>query len=964
MSPENSDESAPHVGTGRADNRWLRDSFDAAMEQPEESRLGWVRAHVSDPTQQASILRLIAAERENGALDLPSMERAARIGHDREFSATDLVGIQVGAFTLVRLLGQGGMATVYLGERADAEFRQTVAVKLLRHGLYSEVERRLFRRERKALASLTHPNIARMIDGGVTETGVPYLVLEFVDGLPITDFVALEKLALRDRLRLFVVVCRAVDAAHHNLIVHRDIKPSNILVDTQGQVKLLDFGIAKLLADDQDDATRPGAVALTPGYAAPEQFEGGAISTATDVYALGVLLHEMLLDIRPSWHDTEPRKPSTLVIELEGDARIPAMSRANLRQALRGDLDNIVTKALAGEPGRRYASAGAFADDVERHLAAQPVIAHPSSNWYRTQKFVRRHRGGVILTSLFASAVIASLGLAIWQARVARSEAQRANAQTIVAIRQAERAESVRDFLIRVFSAAEPGGPRLAPPSVADVVRVSIADAQRSTTLEPSVRVELIEALGKVLREQGDLDGSLALLKKNRASAVSELGVADPAAVVAGIGLAEALAAAGQRQESRDLYETLLKAPSTETPIDVRVRLLTGSVSLAIDRFERERAFEESSEAMALCADSCSERMHIETLLVRGNVFFGFQEDAKSIPVLEQALALQRHLYAGPHVAIAATQQLLSRAQRRLGRLDKAEQLAREALATTEASVPDPHSRRSDALDTVWQLLIDERKLDEAEAIGKRVIAMDEATLGVAHPGLATSHATLGYTYLLRDKFIPAIAQYRAALAISEPLADGERRSAIYRSQLGAAIGRGGQFNEGLALIDKSLGILEAQSETDWGEVCAALEKRGNLQRLAGQLIAASSSYRRAQKIYQEKLPNAPPEWRVVALVGLGRTLQAAQDPSRAALVLGEAIDLVPLREDQMSSNRIEARAVLALVKRQLGDEDAADRLLAQALSESELMPNSLSPELKTLLEKSSAEVRPGAKAR
>ena len=241
---------------------------------------------------------------------------------------------------------------------------------------------------------------------------------------------------------------------------------------------------------------------------------------------------------------------------------------------------------------------------------------------------------------------------------------------------------------------------------------------------------------------------------------------------------------------------------------------------------------------------------------------------------------------------------------------------------------------------------------------------MDEATLGLTHPGLATSHATLGYTYLLRDKYVPAIEQYRAALEISEPLADSERRSAMYRSQLGSAIGRSGQLSEGLAMIDRSIVTLEAQGEPDWGEVCAALEKRGNLQRLAGRWVAATQSYQRAQQIYREKLPNSPPEWRVVALVGLGRSLEAAHDLEQAESVLREAIDLVPLREDQMSSNRVEARTLLALIRRQRGDEQTADLLLAQARSESDLAPNSLSPGLRALLEEASAQTKTAAKVR
>ncbi len=938
----------------------LRSWFEAAMEQPTDQRSAWIEAHVGDPAQRSAVLRLLAAESARGLLDTPSAERAERIGSEREFEPVDLIGRQIGAFTLVRSLGQGGMAAVFLGERRDGDFQQQVAIKLLRRGLYSEIEQRLFRRERQALASLAHPNIAHLIDGGVTEAGIPYLVLEYVDGVPITDFATREQLGLRARLRLFVVVCQAVAAAHHNLIVHRDIKPANILVDASGRVKLLDFGIAKLLDDDIDGATRTDAVAMTPGYAAPEQYSGGIISTATDVYALGVLMHELLLGVRPVHGDSEPRRPSMSVMA-DDDTR--KLTRASLRNALRGDLDNILLKALAIEPQRRYASAANLADDIERYLSAQPVTAHPPSNWYRTRKFVQRHRGGVTLTAAFAIALIASLAITLWQARVARNEAARANAQTALATTQAQRAESVRDFLLRVFHAAEPAGPRLAPPSVADVVRVSIAEAQRSTTLSTSVRVELIEALGTVLREQGDTEGSLKLLAENHDAARRAFGPNQATTILAGIGEAEALMADGKLDRARAMFDEMLQHAPNDLPVDVRVRLLDGSNSLAVDRFERERALADSKQAIAICESGCSARARIQALSVRGLVLASFAQDAEAISVLQQALILQKAFYSGPDVAIADTEQLLSRAHRRLGQLDEAEKLARSALATVEASVPDPHVRRADALDTVWQVLIDERKLDEAEAFGKRVIAMNEVTLGLSHPGLATSHATLGYTYLRREKYPEAISEYRVALAISEKIPDNQRRSAIYQSQLGASLGYSGKLAEGVALIDTAIATLQAQAEPDWGEICAALEKRGGLQLHSGRLAAAQESFETSNRLYQEKLPDAPTEWRAVTLIGLGRALGEHGDVVRAETTLREAIALVPLAENEISTNRIEARAALAVFQRQRGNSADADQLLAQVRHEAALAPDSLSPRLASLIVRA-ATIKPKPLAR
>jgi serine/threonine protein kinase len=511
--------------TGERCNR-LRDVFDRVLELAETERGQWIDAEVSDPDDRAALRLLLGAEAGHGPLDMPSTERILRIGAEPELEADGLVGQRIGAFRLVRLLGQGGMAAVFLGERDGAGFRQQVAVKLLRRGLYSAVEQRLFRREQQALAALSHPNIAHLIDGGVSEAGIPFLVLEFVDGVPITQFAAENALGLPERLRLFVVVCRAVAAAHRQLIVHRDIKPSNILVDTDGQVKLLDFGIAKLLTEEDDGATRTGFGALTPGYAAPEQYAGDAITTATDVFTLGVVMQELLLGGRAPDGDTEARRPSSL---LQGDATIAwplPIPRASLVAALKGDLDNIVLKAQASEPERRYASASELADDVERHLDAKPVSAHPPSGWYRTRKFVRRHRGSVALSAAFAIGVLASLGIAVWQAKVARTEAANARAE-------AQRANTTRDFIEDLFEPVRDQVAEGRMPSLRDLVDTGAAQLDSTSDLAPAQRVDLLMMFARLQQYLAETERSLELAERAHALADEALPADSPVALQA-----------------------------------------------------------------------------------------------------------------------------------------------------------------------------------------------------------------------------------------------------------------------------------------------------------------------------------------------------------------------------------------------------------------------------------------------
>jgi non-specific serine/threonine protein kinase/serine/threonine-protein kinase len=330
-------------------------------------------------------------------------------------------GVRIGPYRILRELGQGGMGAVYLAERDDEHYRQEVALKLIKPGLGGDAIRKRFRNEMQILADLSHPNIARLLDGGETVDGVPYLVMEYVEGRPIDTFCDQQQLSIDARLKLFSIVCAAVQYAHQHLVIHRDIKPGNILVTEEGLPKLVDFGIAKLLDQDRTDATATAMPFMTPDYASPEQVRGVAVSTATDIYSLGVVLYQLLTGRRPyrfkssvahevakAICDEEPRRPSTT------------------HKRLHSDLDNIVLMAMRKEPERRYATAEQFAEDIRRHLSGLPVRARPATFSYRTGKFVRRHKLGVAAALLIAVTLLVGIIATVWQARVARAERARA----------------------------------------------------------------------------------------------------------------------------------------------------------------------------------------------------------------------------------------------------------------------------------------------------------------------------------------------------------------------------------------------------------------------------------------------------------------------------------------------------------------------------------------------------------
>ncbi|HEX7130901.1 MAG TPA: serine/threonine-protein kinase, partial [Rhodanobacteraceae bacterium] len=388
----------------------LRDLFEEVLGLGAAERERVFAARGLDAETRAQVERMLAADATaDELLACGDAASAARAIGETEVPIALPAGTGIGPFEIVEVLGEGGSSTVFRAFREVAGVRQEVALKLLARGLYTPEAQRQFRREREALARLRHRGIARLIEGGIADNGLAYIALELVDGLPITRHAREHRLSERERLVLFLEVCRAVESAHRALIVHRDLKPSNVLVTREGEVKLLDFGIAKLL-DYADDATRTLHQALTPAYAAPEQFATGEITTATDVYALGVLLAELL---------TGERAPGPARTWSGGDGG-PQHGGGGFARKLRGDLANIVGKATATEPENRYASAGALAEDIGRYLDGEPVLAHPPSRWYRTGKFIARHRGGVVVTVALLLAIFVSLGAALWQAHVAR----------------------------------------------------------------------------------------------------------------------------------------------------------------------------------------------------------------------------------------------------------------------------------------------------------------------------------------------------------------------------------------------------------------------------------------------------------------------------------------------------------------------------------------------------------------
>jgi serine/threonine protein kinase len=423
-----------------ASERWVRvkELFEATADlAPNERAILLNKECDGDTALRREVESLLDSDNQtDGFIEQPVIEIPRDLFPDAQ--EEPLAGRQFGSYQIIREIGRGGLGAVYLAARADDEYRKEVAIKLVRRGLDTEDILRRFRNERQILAQLDHPNIARLIDGGTTDEGLPYFVMEYVNGEPIGAYCDAHVLTTTERLNLFRKVCAAVTYAHQNLVIHRDLKPSNILVASDGEPKLLDFGIAKLLGPEEEALaqTMAGQQIMTPEYASPEQVKGERITTASDVYSLGVLLYELLTGQRPyrlktrtaeeiarAITEQEPERPSTAVTR--GDPISPVSAIRNPK-FLRGDLDNIVLMAMRKEPARRYASVAQFSDDIRRNLEGLPVIARKDTLRYRSEKFIQRHKVGVAAAVLITLSLIGGLIATLWQAHRATQQRDRA----------------------------------------------------------------------------------------------------------------------------------------------------------------------------------------------------------------------------------------------------------------------------------------------------------------------------------------------------------------------------------------------------------------------------------------------------------------------------------------------------------------------------------------------------------
>ena len=772
-------------------NRWLVLSpyLDEALVMSEESRAAWLAEIAGKDAALASDLESLLAEHAS----LQQSEFLERNTIELESSADgpSMEGQVIGAYRLLSLIGQGGMGGVWLAERCDGRFEGRAAVKLLNIALVGRAVEERFRREGDFLAKVTHPHIARLIDAGVSSVGQPYLVLEYVDGQTIDGYCDDKRLPIDARIRLFLDVLEAVAHAHANLIVHRDIKPANVLVSVAGEVKLLDFGIAKLLdADGRWDAaagavsalTQEAGTALTPQFAAPEQLAKGRVTTATDIYALGVLLYIVLTGQHPLGEDlespvtlirsiveVESRRMSTVVLggaHTENERAAFAAQRATtvtrLHRTLRGDLDTIVAKALKKDAAERYVSVSAMADDLRRYLHNEPISARADGPWYRATRFVQRHSRGVAAT---AAGVIVLVAVTAFYTNRLATERDRAQ-------REAEKAARVSEALSGLLRGADPIANRANPDgfTVTGLLDTASDRVQAELADQPDAQAEIFTIIGRMYRRIGLYDKAQQLLERALASGRAAFGPNHAS-------VAQTLQDLGALAAEKGDYRAA--AANLEEALTIRRRIYGAEHAEVAD-----------------------------TLAELGRIYQDQGLNARAEPLHREALAIRRKLLGERSGEAGTSMSDLASVLRLNGDLDGAEALLRQSLEINRTARGETHAMTATTLHDTALIAASKGDRAGAESTFRSVMEMHRRALGENHPLVAVTLNSLSRVLRDQGRYDEAAAALEQALFIARPALGSEHQLvAIYTLNLGAVQLARGEARAAEALIREGLRV-------------------------------------------------------------------------------------------------------------------------------------------------------------
>jgi serine/threonine-protein kinase len=843
-------------------NQRVEQLFAEAMQLPADERAGFLaRACPDDLELRREVESLVNAHDLVGDfLGTADRIRATTLLNDGE--PTDS-GERIGAYRVIRELGRGGMGVVYLAKRADGQFEQKVALKLIKRGMDSDEIQRRFLMERQILARLQHPNIARLLDGGVTDQGQLYFAMEFVEGTPLIRFCDENELGIEARLQLFLSVCRGVRSAHRQLVVHRDLKPSNILVTHSGEPKLLDFGIAKLLDTDRDDGqtlTRAGLRLATPEYGAPEQLRGEPVTTSTDTYALGVILYELLTGQRP--YRFERNKPEAMeqVISRTVPTRPSVVvGRPRDVRRLRGDLDTIALKALRAEPERRYASVESLQEDIENYLNGLPVKAREDTLAYRTVKFVSRHRLAVVAVLIMAVSLAGGVSAVLWQSHLTAAEAAKAR--------------EVQAFLVEMFIASDPAQARGEELSARDLLERGAERVDTELVAQPDFRADMIWLIGSLFDKLGQYDRAEALYEQSLEARRELYGPVHLDVAESLLSLGSVIREQGKFERAEPLLREALEIHRQELPNgDPEIGQSLNDLGLML----AEAGDYESSEAM-----------------------------------LRECLAIYRQAYGAEHERVAGALSNLAQIIKWKGDLETAETLYRESIAMRRKLLGDDHPKVAITVGNLGSLFLMNGDLAAAEPLLRESLEIRRRVLGENHPDVALNLNNLAAVYSESRNYVEAEPLYRQAWEMNKGFhGDRNWRVATNMHNLGAVLMELGDYTEAELLL---AGAEEQRREflgEDHPRLADTLMMLADLRLRQGDLEGAEALLAEAFEVRDRAGQGAHPR-RATTLLIQGRLRLIQNRPAEAEPLLRQAMEIREQRLIKGHWRRAEAQALL-----------------------------------------------------
>jgi len=867
--------------------RWakVQTLFDAATALPRAEQPSFLAAECGDDAELCDYLLTLL----DTSIDVDSAveETIVSTATDAFGDAEDdsMRGQMIGPYRVERLIGSGGMGMVYLAERADEQFDQQVAIKLGRHRLIDPQTELRLRNERQILADLDHPAIARLFDGGTTHNGVPYLVMEYIDGTPLDVYCDVHKLGIGARLRLFQTICSAVNYAHQNLIIHRDIKASNILVTEDGTPKLLDFGIAKLTdtaGAATDGLTREGAVIMTPANAAPEQVLGQAITTATDVYGLGLLLYRLLTGLRAYGTDElSPGELARLVCEQEvvpPSVRLEQALRAGrgatreiaelhelaanrdtgierLRRRLRGDLDTIVISALRKDPDRRYRSAAALADDIDLHMRSMPIVARRDSWHYRTGKFVRRHYLGVSVSAAVLL-MLASFTVLL-------------SVQNRTIVRERDTAQEVSQFLEDIFRSQDPAEARGASITADELLKSGAERIRSNLNDRPEIQTALMGTIGRVYFGLGEYGESAALLDEALTARLSYYDENHPEVSVLRNDLAKVLIELADYERADELLTSSLAANRRRLGEDsaavaenlfnlADLKLRVGEIAAAGDYAQSSTDIYENKGP-----EHVLQLVGAKSLLARIAQVSGDLERTEKL--LLEGIEILSNSEGEDHPFMPLYLQNLAVLQRSKGDLAAARTNFERAAEAIRRILGEQHPALADTLVHLGSVLHDQGELEEAERVMRDALARHVETHPAEHPMVGYDKILLGMLLHDRDKLDEAETVLRESVELFDSSPDSNHQyTASALTELGIVLNSQGRAAEAHPVIERALSIRLIDYPADHGSVATTrLELADTLLRL-GQFDEADAELEQSLEILRNRPSGLPRRARLV----------------------------------------------------------------------------------------------------